>query len=344
MRAAIIFAGAVAKGAFEAGVLDVLTTHPEIEIVRLVGTSSGALNATMMAHGVHRGNPREAATRLVELWTRSADLLGTFHFSPRAILARQGISDQKQLRRLLAANITPCASPGSERSDLLHIVVAALGGVDGKIVEQGDATTHELVNTFGSRDFGEQAGLERIFDAATASSAFPIVFAPAWVGGYASVDGGAVNNTGIKYALSSKDVDTVIVIAPTVQKLAADPPPRSGLATRLSGRKLLERFTDVLINERLYRDLREAVEVNTMLAKLHQLDAETRDRALQALGWQDRTQIRIIPIRPREPLPGTSFSGFFHQRTREDYIDRGRRRAYEVLNSSAAAHERVEAE
>ncbi len=65
-KAAIVVGGAVAKGAFAAGALSVLMRHLEekneeaeseadkVQVVRLVGTSSGALNAVFMAAGTHR--------------------------------------------------------------------------------------------------------------------------------------------------------------------------------------------------------------------------------------------------------------------------------------------------
>jgi predicted acylesterase/phospholipase RssA len=338
MRTAVIMAGAVAKGAFGAGVLDVLTgEYPDIEIIRLVGTSSGALNATMMAAGVHRGEPRQAALDLVEQWTESGGLFDVLSLSLKSMLQLRGFSDQRKLKALLASKITACPGVGRARTDLLHILVANLDSTLGTIFVPGDATTFEQPYTFGTADFSDAVKLERVFDASGASAAFPVLFAPGSVDAATNlVDGGAVNNAPIKYALSVKDVELVMMVASTMQKLEPDPNAGGAWFPPLSGTRLLTRLVDTLINERLYRDLREAVDVNTALQAFEQFDPELRRQVLAALGWEHRRKVEIVIVQPSEPLPGSSFSGFLSRKQRIEYIERGRQRAREVLGAPGA--------
>src|SRR4051812_44751881 len=66
IETAVILAGAVAKGAFEAGALEVLAPHAEaLRITRLVGASAGSLNASVFAVGLRARAEREVAKKLV---------------------------------------------------------------------------------------------------------------------------------------------------------------------------------------------------------------------------------------------------------------------------------------
>jgi predicted acylesterase/phospholipase RssA len=145
------------------------------------------------------------------------------------------------------------------------------------------------------------AGLEQVFSAAVASAAFPIVFAPVEVDGIGPcVDGGVVNNTPIKWALDGqigRELDAVVVIATSVER-RAEPP------GALRGMGLVSHLADMLIEERLYRDLREAEQVNDALAKLHALarpgglSVSQLAEVMAALDWTGRRVVEIIPIRP----------------------------------------------
>jgi hypothetical protein len=85
----------------------------------------------------------------------------------------------------------------------------------------------------------------------------------------------------------------------------------------------------MLVNERLYRDLREAERVNAQLERLAALRAsntlsqEQYRRVLEALGWGTMRTIRVLTIRPDEDLDGNSFLGFGSAGLRKAYIDRG---------------------
>lgn len=325
LRIAVVLAGAVAKGAFEAGALHSLA-RADVQIVRIVGASSGALNGTMLAAAVRSREVMAGTQRLVELWRDRAEWNAVFH----ARFSRAGISDNARIIELLRSEI----APGPANAEVnLRLLVAPLFGVPGTIGTR-PATTYEAVRDFSSEDFTTEAGLDRIFVAATASSAFPFVFAPVEVEPIGPcVDGGAVNNTPVKHALEGSvggEIDAIVVIATTVEDRRQPP-------AELHGMELASHLGGMLIGERLYRDLRETEEVNASLANLDALVADgtltaaQHERVRAALGWTDRKQVRVIQIRPTAELPGSSFAGFFDPALRSRYLDEGARRATDIL-------------
>ncbi|HEX2689807.1 MAG TPA: patatin-like phospholipase family protein [Kofleriaceae bacterium] len=330
---AVVLAGAVARGAFEAGVIQALA-NTDVRIVRIVAASAGALNGVVLASSVRGRSMRAGAEALRVLWRDNATWSEVFHVSFRDIFARKGMSDQRQLLALLRRHVPP-SRPEDPADIHLRIVVAALNGVAGTI--GGDtATTFESTCDFDGQAFASREGLERVFAAATASAALPVVFAPVGIDGLGPcIDGGTVNNTPMKWALGGDDgadVDAVVVVATSVAV-------RSGSAGPPGGLGIVDQLADMLIDERLYRDLREAAQVNDALARLDGLvqqgvlSSDQRDRVLDAFRWTGRRSVQIVQIRPTAELRGSAFSGFFDANLRSEQLEAGFRRGQEVLRA-----------
>ena len=327
---AIILAGAVAKGAFEAGALSVIA-DANVRVARIVAASSGALNGTYFAAAVRARRERAAARDLIELWQDHAGWSDVVHASFADLTHRTGLSDQTKLRALLREHVRPArlADPAPIN---LRLIVAPLAGTSGEIGGES-ATTYEQVVEFDGSDFDDDASLDGVVTAAVASAAFPGLFAPAEVPGLgACVDGGVVNNAPVAHALDGElgqSLDAIVVISPTV--LSASPIP-----AELRGVDLAGHLIEMLINERLYRDLREAERRNRTLSALERLtagvlDAEQVAQVRRALGWENVRPIDIIQIRPLAPLPGTPFTGFLDAACRSLYVCAGIERARQVL-------------
>ncbi len=332
IRIAVVLAGAVAKGAFEAGAIHELARR-NVQIVRIVATSAGALNGALLASAVRTRSVAASADRLVELWRDRAGWSDVFHASFHAVTTRQGLSDRTRVLELLRREIKP--SPQGD-DVALRLLVAPLTGTTG-VIGDHPATTYEAMLEFFGVDFATQPALDRLFDAATASSAFPLVFAPVDLGALGlCVDGGAVNNTPVKWALDGTEderIDAIVIVA-TSAELRTTPP------AELHGVGLASHLADMLIGERLYRDLHEAETINARLAALTAL-ADTgvitptqHAQILTAIGWQGWRRVKLIQIRPLEELPGSSFSGFFDEQLREQYIATGLARARAVLDTA----------
>ncbi len=327
-KVAVILAGAVAKGAFEAGVLKVLARElaaTDGRIVRIVAASSGALNGTLLASAAHAGNLLEGTSNLADLWVREGGLFHAFHLNLGDVFRLEGISDQRQLLELMSSHVKPRPSGADVE---LRIIVASLAGSTGNI-GSAPATTHERMFRFTKTSFESQRGLDEVFRVAAASASFPGAFAPMDLGPSVGpcIDGGSVNNAPIKQALEDSAADTIVVIGATVEN--APPGPLQGV----TGVNLAGRVADILIDERLYRDLREAEDVNGGLAKLDALGLhpDTLAQVKSAIGWTGRRSISIIRVRPLDPLPGNAFSGFVSTSLRERYVALGEERARTVL-------------
>ena len=334
MADALILAGAVAKGAWSAGALAELTA-PEtqhrlgIDIRKVVAASSGAINGAFLASHLRDGSEAAAMPVLEELWVELGDFRRVFDVSPRALLGARGFSTSKKLRALLERFVVP--HPGTRAIELAVVVTNMDGEVDLAGAEL--ATTYERCLRFGATAFDSAKQLDALFDAVVASAAFPVVFEPValCLGARTArcMDGGVSNNSPIKYALGDDpEIDRVFVIAPypRIQTTAPD----------VRGAALLLHIGEMLVQERLFRDLREAHDVNRALKAIeHGLPfPNIQERVLAAIGWSNRRVITIVEIRPERALEGNAFAGFFSKRLRADYVRAGRQAARAALDSA----------
>jgi hypothetical protein len=255
-----------------------------------------------------------------------------FHTSLSDLIKRDGLSDQKKLLALLSDNVKPIQLDHADPINL-RIVVAPLDGTDRQIGKTV-ATTYEKMLEFDAGDFATQDGLDKVFAAATASAAFPLVFTPVVIPGLGPcVDGGTVNNTPIGYALEGAigaAVDAVVVVATSVEHLQVP-------SSEVTGLGLIGHLADMLIGERLVRDLEGAEKLNDKLDRLNKLvsdgmlTAAQLDIVREALGWQGRKNVDVIRIRPEQELDGTAFSGFFKEADRAKLLEAGYARGCDVL-------------
>lgn len=327
MSTALVLAGAVAKGAFEAGVIAEITSR-QIDVNAIVATSAGALNAALLATGLCHGNAQLAAEKLIALWRQQATWMNIVRPTLRGLFEHTGLSSSDALGELLLGAMDEVArqsAGGARRGVSLSLVATSLAGETR--TEHGIAsTTFEHVATFHSDAFETREGRQRVARAALASSAFPLLFTPVTLPDAGpSIDGGAVNNTPISWALSA-GAERVIVV--TGNPLQSRPEPE------LRGAELIGKEIDITINERLFRDLRQARRVNQKLDALTQvlselsLDDQARARVLGTLGWKP---LEIVEVRPPESLRGSAFSGLSDAALRDEYIRIGREAARRAL-------------
>jgi NTE family protein len=316
-QCAVILAGAGTKGAFEAGALSLLLQAGH-RFGSVVGASSGALNGALLAAATRAGAEEQAAAVLGQGWVDHAGFWDVFSPSLLGILSRSGFSTDDKLLEQLERTTAPWL-PGQRRPVRLVIVVTALNG---KIVEVGGvpATTFENPLSFTGSDFDTAESRSAIFRATAASGAIPVVFVPVDVPGVGRcADGGLVNNTPIKYALADPAVRRVFVIVPYPSPLDPPPPAR--------GLDLIVHAIDIFIQERLLRDLKEAVQVNRQLESLRRLaqsDAALAQQVGAEMGLLDKRPVEIVQIRPPQTLAGTDLSGFNDKSLRAAQVEAGR--------------------
>jgi len=323
MADALVLAGAVVKGAFSAGVLSVLS-EPEtrarhgIDVTRIVGASSGALNGVHYAAAIRNGTQEAAAEQLIRLWLDDASLRGALDFSLQDLVRGLGVSSSEKILRLLRERIRP----GSGRQPIqLRVIVTNATGETIDVAGR-PATTFEHVVDIADEDFDTAESLERAFTAVAASSALPGVFAPVplelegqTVQGF---DGGIVDDTPLGKALDGAPEITRVFVCVPYPRIRTEPAHLHGLA-------LAGHIFDLLVQERLIRDLQRVADTNRVLAQLPSLvtSADERTRLVEALGWPLRRVVQVVEIRPDVDLPGHAFAGFTSVELRREYVQAG---------------------
>lgn len=326
---ALVLSGAVARGAFEAGALHVLAQHG-IPITKIVAASAGALNGALLAAGIRAGRPYDAARALVDLWSERGTWGNAIDLSFRDLIRGRGLSTSDKLRQLVREQVETFVPAPTRCPVDLALVVAALRG-DPFVRYKERATSFESVLPFCGEDFDDAEARERLYTATTASAAFPGLFAPVSVPGLGEcLDGGVLNNAPIAQALAGRpDIGRVIVLTHTPAINEAPP--------GLGGAELAGHVGEMLVTERLYRDLREARRVNDRLAKLDQLVDDgilsnaSESAVRRAVGLVGKRPIDVIEIRPSAPLRGGAFPGLSSRAIRDEYIDAGRVAALAAL-------------
>jgi len=283
------------KGAFSAGVLSVLSdpdtkARHGIDVTRIVGASSGALNGVFYATAIRDGTEAAAAQQLAQLWLDDATLRGALDFSLHDLLHGLGVSNSDKVLGVLREHIRPAS--GRQPIQLRVIVTNATGEtID---VAGSPATSFEHVVDATDADFDTAESLERIFTAVAASAALPGIFAPVpieidgrTVQGF---DGGIVDDAPLGRALEgAPEIARVFVCAP-YPRVRTEPADLHGLA-------LAGHIFDLLVQERLIRDLQRVA--STYPA------------------------VQVVEIRPEADLPGHAFSGFTSIDLRRQYVQSG---------------------
>jgi predicted acylesterase/phospholipase RssA len=336
MADALVLSGGVAKGAFAAGALAVLLGPEGIadggaNVVSVVGASSGALNGAFAAAVLNSRSETTEMARLPELWLEDATFGRVFEPKLAGILGLRGASGEDKVLEILRRAITPAPR---RREVELRLVVANLAGSI-EMVGGAPATTFESVLAFGPDTFEAGDRLERLFHAVTASAAFPGAFVPVSleIDGrmVPCVDGGAINNTPLRYALEHRARIRRVFVVSSQVRVPPEPP------VNIHGPALLAHMADVLIEERLYRDLRAAYARNEALRRLAGVlpDPAERARVVEAIGWGEVEPLEIVEIRPGRELAGGMFDGFFQRELREEYVASGQESARRWLASLA---------
>jgi predicted acylesterase/phospholipase RssA len=329
---ALVLPGAVARGAFEAGVIKVLVEE-KLQINRIVATSSGALNGIALAYGIRFGREKEMVDKLIKTWIDQGSWHNSMSFNLFHLFNGRGLSDSQRILKLMRDLIKP--SDVSPVSDVeLCIITCPLNGVMGSINGK-EATTYEKILRFSGKDFDTKEGLECIFNAVTAATAFPFLFEPVKVKDYGfCIDGAAVNNAPIRVAVEEPDVEHLIMPIPF--------PAIMKLGDKKSGLSLASHFAEILVNERLYRDLKSAYQKNDQADQLTEMVKDgviSEDQFKKLKKIIPVRKVEITQIRPEKDLKGNSFAGFFHKENRIELVKDGilaAHKAFPKLNKRPA--------
>ena len=243
--------------------LEVLSEHlARIPIVRIVAASSGALNGAVYATGIRYGSEHLVARRLVELWLHDAKWHNVLKVADCISCMAWGWARRTACFRSWRAR-GGRSPPGAAAAIALELVLTLLRGEAGDIAGT-PATTFEHVAGFADEQFDTKAGRAEGLRRRARLGGIPAALRSG--GGErvgSCIDGGVVNNTPIKRAIQGGGVERVIVVTPE--------PLRSSAPEPLRGTKLITQIAEIVINERLYRDLRDAEAINDYLRQLDAL-------------------------------------------------------------------------
>jgi NTE family protein len=241
--------GGGAHGAFTWGVLDRLLEEPQLQIEGISGTSAGAMNAAVLAHGHARDGYKGAKAALEDFWRRvaRAATFSPFRRTPLDILMGRWTMDTSPIflaLDLTARMFSPYDLNPRGANPMREILEQC---VDFSRLEQCPIrlfVTATNVRTGRGRVF---RNAELTPEALLASACLPTLFQAIEIDGEPYWDGGYVGNPTITpLVCECASSDTILV--------QVNPIERPG--TPRSAREIIDRLNEVSFNSPLMKELR----------------------------------------------------------------------------------------
>jgi NTE family protein len=283
-RVAVVVAGAGARGGYEAGALSVLV--PRLRAARFepkvyVGTSAGAVNATLLTAFAHLA-PADQASRVLDLW-RSMSVSEVYR-SP--LFALPGVTARLvgQTLRLPGVRLThlldtaPLRRKAHTAIDIqqlrdniadkgLTLAVVTTSGDDDRTVVFVDRDDGVPVPASDDERPIDYVGVRMRPEHVLASCAIPVLFPavrvckPSGSAGW-YLDGGLRLNAPLKPALAL-EADAVVVVATQPMRDTTTTPQRGGLAPDVDD--ILVQLLDIVLVDRMVEDLRTLAKINALM-------------------------------------------------------------------------------
>ncbi len=311
-RRALVLSGGGVRGAFAAGAIQHLLVDRGFEFDIVIGTSTGALIAPLVA------------TRDI------ADLLNLYeNVDDRDILANRpdllaflfsdALNGSEPLERLIERFIGENGRYQRLLSSPTELFVTVLNLQTGQV---------EYANP---RQDSKQVFLQKVL----ASASVPVFMPPVRIGRSQYVDGGVKENAPFSKAIDEGATHIVaIVLSPDAQRRPAGE--RLYSSTLAIAKRTLELLTEEVLDD----DVKLATAINDGIAALARIRANAARLGLgpaqvEALfadltnPFDGKRHVRITLIRPAEPLAGSTLS--FEPRRMRELVDLGYRAAREAL-------------
>jgi NTE family protein len=243
--------GGGAHGAYTWGVLDRLLDEPWLQFDGISGTSAGAMNAVVMAHGLVEDGPQGAKAALEDFWKRVADaaLLSPFRRGPLEMLTGKWTLDYSPA--FVAADIaarlySPYSIPGGGANPLAKILAETvdftrLGKAGPKLF-----VTATNVHTGRGRIF---RNAELTPEVLMASACLPTMFQAVEIDGEPYWDGGFTGNPTITPLVRECDSEDTILIS--INPIERQGTPRTAM-------EIQNRLNEISFNSPLIKELRMA--------------------------------------------------------------------------------------
>jgi NTE family protein len=239
--------GGGAHGAFTWGVLDRLLEEPRLRIEGISGTSAGAMNAAVLAHGHAAGGAHGARAALEDFWHRvsRAALLSPFRRTPLDMMMGRWTLDTSPVflaldlaaRMFSPYDLNPRGA--NPMRDILNACVDFARLAQSPIRLFVTATNVHTGRVFRNAEISP--------DALLASACLPTLFQAIEIDGEPYWDGGYVGNPTITPLVREcASSDTILV--------QVNPVERPG--TPRTAREILDRLNEVSFNSPLMKELR----------------------------------------------------------------------------------------
>ncbi|MGF1659078.1 MAG: patatin-like phospholipase family protein [Rubrimonas sp.] len=268
--------GGGSHGAFTWGVLDRMLEAPWIEIEGISGTSAGAMNAVVLAHGMATGGREGARAALAEFWRRvsRAAAMSPFQRTPLdKIMGRWTLDNSPAYLAadLMARLISPYAIGMGDYNPLRDLLCDML---DFEAIANGPVKlfiTATNVRTGRGRVFRRHEITPEVL---LASACLPTLHKAVEIDGEAYWDGGFSGNPTITPLVNECDAHDVVLVQ-------INPVERPGVPK--DARDIQSRLNEISFNATLLKELR-------MMALLRKVvDAGAGEGAL----WADMRMHRI---------------------------------------------------
>ena len=276
-RVNLALQGGGSHGAFTWGVLDRLLQEPRLAIEAVSGTSAGAVNAAVIAEGLHQGGPEAARQCLHTFWETISIGAAT---SPI----------QRSMIDILMANWSLDANPMLAMFEMMSRVVSPyqfnplnLNPLRDLLAEQVrfDDVQHCACTELYISATNVHSGRVKVFtgeeitaDAIMASACLPYIFQAVEIDGVPYWDGGFMGNPVLfPFLEGSVSRDVVIV---QVNPIARETTPKTA-------REIVDRVNEISFNAPLIKELRHFDFINRAI----------RRGDLQGLGYSEMFLHRI---------------------------------------------------
>jgi len=278
--------GGGSHGAFTWGVLDRLLEEASLDIEGVVGTSAGALNATVLAYGITVGGREGARAKLAEFWKANSDS-GRFMPQPPMWFDRAGVpvTNEWSPAFWIADAMLRIFSPYSFNPLNINPVRDVLERtVDFAVLRERSAIKLFLcASNVRSGRIRVFEGRETSVDAVLASACLPQFFQAVEIDGEHYWDGGYMGNPALfPLIYHCKAPDILLVM---IEPVAIDQVPRTA-------RDIIDRTNSLSFNSSLMREMRAIHFVNKLVERgfddegrlkavnIHCVDAEDSMRGL----------------------------------------------------------------
>ncbi len=268
MKTALVLSGGGAKGAFQAGALEVLAEHG-VAYQSIAGVSVGALNGVMVS--------AQRLPRLMEIWktiredevyTKRSFLQLGLQFLLYRIGIRQppkSVYSNEPLKQLLQ----------KEFRDIEMQIPITIGRVN---LETGMYISDIDPN---SPDFASEV---------TASTAIPVIWEPVKIRNGLFVDGGIRNTTPLKEVVIDTPGRIIVITNAPLDNFKE----QRNLEDILD---IAERSLDILMNEIFVEDIKKCIKINKLVRQ-----ATAQGITLRSDSGRPLREFELLIIQPPEPL------------------------------------------